>query len=112
MKTQEQQIKTAKRAYILKLTQGTTVSRFAVYLDAGKGLTALWPKDAHEGKEVINLLPHQVFYKKNNNRLPAFHFAVHGVGLNRFEEVKDVLHKHNPKLEVFGLNGWHPSING
>jgi len=63
MKTQTEQIRNAKRAYVTLLndpkwsdSRGALVCRFSVMLDAGEGLAAVWPSDSHLAKSA-ELLP-------------------------------------------------------
>lgn len=112
MKTQNQQIKAARFAYIIQLSRSASgmMRRYAVYLQPANGeLAALWPHDSNEGKDA-NLLPGQVYSKRRDpDTLPAYHFALKGCGFSAADEIRQVLLKLNPKLEVRRLNpGWSP----
>lgn len=107
--TQQEQIKAAKRAYILPLN-GPRESRFAIYLDSGEGLEVLWPSDAHlqtEGKKSQELLPGQLYWRRNDN-YPAFHFHLSGYGCSYVDYLKDTLKQHSPSIEVLVIRGWSP----
>jgi len=104
MKTQIEQIKAAKRAYIIQLNKNFT--RFSVYLDSGKGLLALWPSDSHLTKSA-ELLEGQIYSKLIN--LPAFHFLVADLGTSRTGLISYELKKINPDITVEFLSGGTPS---
>ena len=104
MKTQIENIKEAKKAYILELSK----SRFSVYLLINEQLVVLWPSDSHKGGRTEELLPCQI-YSKNEN-YPAFHFYINGGGFSKTYEIKAELNKINSGLEVFVLRGCSPSV--
>ena len=115
MKSQIAQIVDSKTAYLIKLNKWrkSATTRFAIYLDYGNELNCLWPFDqAEKENEPFKLLPFQVYWKSESYNLPAFHFAVSGYGSNHFFELKLMLQKINPAINVYGLNGWSPTING
>ena len=105
--TQQEQIRRARRAYIVTLNPAA--SRFAVYLDDGEGLDALWPHDSHLGNKSEELLEDQVYYKQSRGNLPAFHFHKTGYGFNKIFEVAEALRTVNPELDVMTLDGFNPS---
>ena len=104
MKTQIENIKEAKKAYILELSE----SRFAVYLLINDELVSLWPSDSHNGKKSKELLPYQI-YSKNRN-YPAFHFYINGGGFSKTYEINAELNKINQDIEVFVLRGCNPAM--
>lgn len=103
MRTQEEQIKRAQRAYILQLSD----TRFAVYLDEGAGLEVLWPSDSDQGKKSKELIPGQIYSK--DRRYPAFHFRLTGYGYSKTNEIGRDLQRVNPALDVYTLYGRSPS---
>ena len=103
MKTQSENIREAKKAYILELSE----SRFSVYLLIKDELIALWPSDSHNGKKSKELLAYQI-YSKNRN-YPAFHFYINGGGFSKTYEIKAELNKVNPCIDVFVLMGGNPA---
>jgi len=108
--TQQEQVKQAKRAYIVRIGGGNT--RFGVYLDAGEGLHILWPSDSHEGKKSKELLPHQVYSQTNANDVPRFHFRLTGWGYSKKDEIRAALREVNPEIEVMELSaGFEPGHN-
>ena len=104
MKTQIENIKEAKKAYILELSE----SRFSVYLLVNDELIALWPSDAHNGKKSKELLPYQIY--SNNKNYPGFHFYITGGGFSKTHEIEIELSKINHDIEVFILRGCNPAI--
>lgn len=107
--TQEQQIKEAKRAYVITLNNPATANvtrRFQVYLDTGEGLNVLWPENAEKGKKA-NLLPTQVYSKLP--KYPAYHFAMSGYGYDKLDELRTMLKVFNPEIEVQAISGWSPN---
>lgn len=106
-KTQQEQIKAAKRAYILTLSETDSTSRFTVYLDAGKGLEVLWPEDTEKGAKCPEMLCHQVYSKRRT--LPAYHFSLSGYGYSKINDLARELKRINPKLDVSRINGHSPS---
>ncbi len=110
MKTQEEQIKQAKRAYLMTLNDprdGMSALKFSVYLDSGNGLDVLWPSDSQEGKKSKQMLSGQVYTQ--NRKYPAFHFSLSGCGYSKSNEISMELRRINPKIEVFVLGGAMPS---
>lgn len=110
MKTQQEQIKEANRAYLMTLNtpkDGMGALRFAVYLDSGYGLSVLWPSDSQEGKKSKELLPSQVYTQSRN--YPAFHFSLSGCGYSKSNEIEQELRKVNPSIQVYTLGGAMPS---
>ena len=103
--TQIEQLKQAKRAYIIVLNQRRT--RFAVYLDSGKGLEVLWPSDCMAGSRSNELLSGQVHTERRD--IPAYHFHLTGYGYSKVGDVREELRRHNPGLEVYTLDGWQPA---
>ena len=105
--TQIEQLKQAKRAYIIVLNQRRT--RFAVYLDSGKGLEVLWPEYVGGGRaaDPKSLLSGQVHTERRD--IPAYHFHLTGCGYSKVGDVREELRRHNPKLEVYTLDGWQPA---
>ena len=101
--TQKEQIKNAKRAYLFQLSDGNSVSRYAIYLDDGNGLKILWPSDSHEGKKSTQLLPSPVF--SNSQKYPAYHFILKGYGYSKPNDIKIELRAINPAIEVFTMEG-------
>ena len=111
MKTQIEQVKESKNAYLITLNDprdGMSTLRFAVYLDNGKGLEVLWPSDSHEGKKSKELIHGQVF--SENRRYPAFHFAFGGCGYSKSNEIRSELQRINKDIKVYTLNGGCPSM--
>jgi len=110
-KTQTQQLKAAKRAYIFNLTpnaKGMT-SRFSIYLDDGNGLEILWPNyDERGGSGKRDLLPDQVY--SNRRTLPAYHFSLNGYGYSKEDTLRRMLQEVNPDIEVHSLSGYSPSL--
>ena len=104
--TQEEQLQTARTAYLVHLEDTEESTRFAVYLDIEgfDELKCLWPHEVDNG----NLLDYQVYAKFEDN-LPAFHFNVDDMGMSRRAALANVLRRHNPKLRVLWLNGAIPS---
>jgi len=106
---QHEQIKAAKRAYILTLSQpkdSMSTARYQVYLDDGNGLEVLWPSDSHLGKASKELFGSQVYSKRAT--LPAYHFALSGCGFSKVYQIKIELQQFNKDLEVLTLSGWSP----
>ena len=103
MKTQQEQLKAAKRAYLVPLN--TTWTRWAVYLDYadGKELQVLWPADCHSGAKTAELLPGQLYSKAEH--YPAFHFRFNGCGYSKQNELATTLTRVNPDLQV--ISGLH-----
>lgn len=114
-KTQQEQIKSATRAYILPLSRGSRSSeaptdRFQVYLLIEGVLQVLWPSDSHLPKSK-EILPCQVVSKNKN--LPFFHFALRGYGFSKEGEIAETLLSINPGLIIETLGGSMPShVNG
>ena len=98
MKTQQEQLKEAKFAYLVPLNVAWT--RWAVYLDDqdGKGLRPFWPSDSHEGKKSKELIPGQIYSKAEH--YCAFHFHLTGCGYSKTDKITRTLHTVNPKLIV------------
>jgi len=111
--TQEEQIRAAEKAYIIRIgryNRNSMTDRFAVYLDAGAGLTVLWPSDSHNGKKSAELLPGQCYSNREN--LPAFHFRLGGCGYSKYDEVRRELRCVNPNLDVSRIEiGWSPGAS-
>ena len=108
--TQQEQVKNAKRAYLMRLNSpkdGMSALRFAVYLDSGNGLKCLWPSDSHVGKKSKELLHNQVYTDKRN--YPAFHFALSGCGYSKSDTIRQTLNAINPELKVEVISAWNPS---
>jgi hypothetical protein len=99
MRTQQEQLNQARRAYLLPLN--TTWTRWAVYLDYADGeeLQVLWPGDSHLGKQTKELLPGQIWSKAEH--CPAFHFHLTGCGYSKQNEIASTLAHINPDLQVF-----------
>ena len=100
MKTQQEQLKRAKRAYLVPLN--TTWTRWAVYLADNKcaeGLDVLWPGDSHLGQKTKELLPGQIYSKAR--QYPAFHFHLTGCGYSKPNEIARTLITINSLLQVF-----------
>ena len=104
MKTQIEQVKGAKRAYLALLNnptwsdkRGAMYCRFSVMLDAGEGLAAVWPSDSHLAKSA-ELLPGQVF--SQHKSYPAFHFVV-----DNQDDLRDTLLAINPEIKCYRLGG-------
>lgn len=97
MKTQQQQIKRAKFAYLVPLN--TTWTRWAVYLDrqGRPELYPLWPSDCHE-RNSKELLPGQIYSKATH--FPAYHFHLTGCGYSKKNEIASTLKQVNPALVV------------
>lgn len=116
IKSQVNQIAESKNAYLIVLNKrkrGDT-TRYAVYLDHNKkDLSVLWPYNQCEieDKKSFRLLPYQVYSKSEHWNYPAFHFAVSGIQVSHFNEMKRMLQRINPDINVYGLNGWSPSCN-
>ena len=115
MKTQKEQILSAKRAYIVPITKwnsNTGFRRFAVYLDDGGeyGLNPVWPSDSDKGSKFKDKLPCQVYSKRKS--VPAYHFAMDGFQYSKEGEIRDFLKKINPDLVCFKteFDGWTPSF--
>jgi hypothetical protein len=111
MKTQEEIIKAAKRAYIVHLSRANSgmCDRFAIYYEGeDRELDVLWPHDSDKGKSA-SLLPFQVYSKREN--LPAYHFRVGGCGFDKCHALATkTLRAINPAIEVLKLgSGWSPS---
>jgi len=109
-KTQIEQIKEAKRAYLTVLNNprdGMSALRFSVHLDSGDGLDILWPSDSHLSKSK-ELLSSQVYSKRKT--YPAYHFSLSGCGYSKTYEIAIELQKINPNLDVYELTGWSPSL--
>ena len=109
---QQDQIKSAKRAYLMRLNSprdGMSKLRFAVYLDSGNGLSCLWPSDSQAGKKSKEMLHHQVY--TDNRKWPAFHFALGGCGYSKSDSIRQTLNAINPALKVEVISGWMPSNN-
>jgi len=111
-KTQLEQLKEAKRAYLLPLNQprdGMLTKRFSVYLETKSGLTILWPSDNHK-KKSKELLFNQVYSKRP--KYPAYHFALNGCGYYKALEIAKTLKRacNRKDLEVYELHGGMPSL--
>lgn len=102
--TMVDRIKESKRAYLMVLNNHCkgNVTRFAIYLDNGDGLKILWPY----AKE--SLLPLQV-YNVQWKQYPAFHFVVSGYQLNHYNEIRRMLKRFNPAIDIFNISGYQPS---
>lgn len=110
MNKQVEQIKQAKRAYLMTLNDprdGMSALRFAVYLDTGNGLEVLWPGDSQSGKKSKELLHGQVY--STNRKYPAFHFSFSGCGYSKSNEIRAELERYNPAIEVYCIGGFSPS---
>lgn len=106
MKTQVEQIKAAKRAYVMPINQKHT--RFCIYLDSGNGLQAIWPEHTGIG-EHEPLLPYQIYYRNKSGSLPAYHFHLTGYGYDRAYELVTMLRQINPAITIFDTSpGWTP----
>ena len=110
MRTQKEQILNAKRAYIMQVFESRSAGydRYSVYLDAGEGLSILWPSDCDQGKNSKDRLPAQVYWSRNRN-YPAFHFALGGGNYSKTNEIRTILRKINPEIEVYTIAGYMPS---
>lgn len=116
MKTQIEQIKGARFAYIAEISRAKSgmMRRYAVYLQPAKGeLDVLWPHangDKDDSKRA--LLPGQVYAKRREpDTLPAYHFAFRGCGFSAADELRKTLLEINPKLQVRRLSvGWAPGV--
>lgn len=109
---QQDLIRKAKRAYLITLNEprdGMSALRLAVYLEAGEGLSILWPQCKYENDKPIfsDLLPYQVHTERRN--YPAFHFSLSGCGYSKSFEISSMLKRINPSIEVFTLSGFSPS---
>lgn len=106
MSSQHEQIKAARHAYILPLSD----TRFAIYLQRdGKPLEILWPHNEVElGREKkAATLPHQTFSRIE--KYPAFHFHLTGYGYSKSYELELMLKGINPEITVNKIQGWQPS---
>lgn len=102
LKSQIDQIRSAKRAYIQPLiSTQNNVSRYAVYLDSGNGLQVLWPWLDEDKKRLI---PGQI--ASSNEAWPRFHFRFAGCGYSKTNEIKIALTEINPQIEVKTLSGY------
>ena len=111
MKTQVRQIADSRIAYLVQLNKHckkSLTSRYSIYLLRDNELKVLWPFDGINTRD--KLLPLQVEWN-HNYYYPCYHFVVSGGQVNHMHEVKRMLQKINPQIEVFGLNGWQPSYN-
>lgn len=111
MKTQTEQIKKSKNAYLITLNNprdGMSTLRFSVYLDNGEGLQILWPSDSEKGKKSKELLHGQVYTERGS--YPAYHFAFSGCGYSKSNEIRIQLQRINPSIKVYSLNGYMPSM--
>jgi len=112
-KTQKEQIKEAKQAFLMLVNNpkyGDSIFRYAVYLqNEHNELVILWPVDSHDNKLVKKeLLPHQVHSSRKD--YPAFHFALGGCGYSKSDELGSVLQQINPDLTVWLLQGYMPTL--
>lgn len=115
MKTQIEQLKAAKRFYIIPLNNPhneMSTHRYQVYCDTGNGLEVLWPSDSGEGSNSKELLPYQKYTKLK--QYPAFHFTLGGCGYCKKHEIAYMIaealgKKGAEDVEYFTLNGWMPS---
>ena len=103
--TQTEQIRAAKRAYILTLNRNR--SRFSVYLDGGNGLEVLWPSDNHLVPKHKDKLPYQQYRRSGDG--PAFVFALNGCGYSKLGALAEELRRINPAIAVESLEGSSPS---
>jgi hypothetical protein len=109
-KTQKEQIKAAKTAYIMPINSprdGMGTHRFSVHLCVKNQLEVLWPEDNHEGKKSKEMLPSQVYSTRKT--YPAYHFALGGCGYSKTYQIKSELQQINKNLIVFTIDGWSPS---
>lgn len=106
MKTQTEQIKAARWAYLFPLN--TTGSRWAVYLAAKNSgeLKPLWPGDSHLGEKTKELIGGQIYSKAK--QYVAFHFYLNGYGFSKQAEITENLQAVNPTLIVRELTGCIP----
>lgn len=121
MKSQVEQIKAAKYAYIMPLSEPSNTSgtcRFAIYLQGETGeMDVLWPRDSdlynEDGtvRKKRNLLHHQCYNANTQSKYPAFHFKLSGWGYSKALELKTMLRQHNSEIEVRTINGWAPSFS-
>jgi len=104
MATQQEQLKEAKRAYIVPLNANWT--RFQVYLDNANGaaLQVLWPGDSQLGKKTKELIGNQLYSIRKG--YPAFHWWLTGWGYSKELKVAIALCHVNPKLEVYSGFGY------
>ena len=111
--TMEEQIKNASIAYIYTLSRTDITGRYSVYLnnkdDLSKPLTLLWPSEAEingKGKLLFGMKRN----KRKNEKYPAFHFVFKGGGMSLMNEVKMVLKRINPEIQVLRIDGFEPSV--
>lgn len=111
----EVQLVEAEKAYIMPLKYsksryGWNVS-FAIYTQKGnEGLQVLWAKELnYENPKKSKLFYHQERTRSNSD-LPAFVFRLGGCGYSKTNELAIFLHEYNPKMEVYVLNGYMPSL--
>jgi hypothetical protein len=108
MKTQQEQVKSATRAYIMPINR--TKTRFQVYLcDGIHALTNLWPSDSRRTKQSKELLACQIY--STHKDYPAFHFYFRGTGYSRTREIREALLEINSNLVIYELHpGHNPSL--
>ncbi len=102
-----EQVKDAKRAYILQLSRSRSgmERRYCVYVDDGEGLEILWPYT--DNGEPLKLLDGMVY--STRAQYPAYHFRFGGCGFSATDEIRSTLKAINPSIEVFTINGHSPS---
>jgi hypothetical protein len=105
---QTEQLKNAKRVYLIYLnnpTDGARPFRYAVYTDCGNGLDVLWPNYDDDPEK---LLPYQVDTKMR--QYPKYHFAVSGYGSDKNYALASALAQYcAPDCEFYTLTGYRPS---
>lgn len=111
----EVQLVEAEKAYIMPLKYsksryGWNVS-FAIYTQKGnESLQVLWAKELnYEDPKKSKLFYHQECTRGNSD-LPAYVFKLGGCGYSKTNELAIFLHEYNPKMEVYVLNGYMPSL--
>ena len=111
----EIQLVEAEKAYIMPLKYsksryGWNVS-FAIYTQKGnEKLQVLWAKKLnYENPKKSKLFYHQERTRRDSD-LPAYVFKLGGCGYSKTNELAIFLHEYNPKMEVYVLNGYMPSL--
>lgn len=111
----EVQLVEAERAYIMPLKY--TKSRygwnvaFAIYTQKGNEvLKVLWAKELNYENPKKSKLFYAQERTRSNSDLPAYVFKLGGCGYSKTNELAIFLHEYNPKMEVYVLNGYMPSL--
>ena len=104
----ELQIMSAKRAYIVLLTETAKYAKYAIYTDSGFGLQVLWAKALnYDDYKKTQLFKHQVI-AGDREKLPCFYFKVLRDWNGKSQDLENMLLSYNDKIVIRYIAGGHP----